>query len=165
VNSYKQAKREDAKKRGLCQNCLCRPVVMQRRTCRDCLMSRNISEAFKFDRSRKLSGITELRGSCYVDQFNDDVRRDWIDLIKAKWTGQCFYTGLPIEIGSTAGIDHMLPVSRAKVFGPQKVFHPDNLVWADKRINILKGDMTPGEFYAWLGGIAQSDEFGGRKLP
>jgi hypothetical protein len=44
----------------------------------------------------------------------------------------------------------MLPVSRAACFGPGKVFHPDNLVWTDKRINMLKSDMTADEFYVWL---------------
>lgn len=145
-----KAKRENAKKRGLCTNCLVRPVVMRRTHCSDCLMNRLISEAFKFDRQRKFEGMTERRGTCYVDQFSKHTRKHWIEIVKAKWTGKCFYSGLLIEIGSTAGLDHMLPVSRVASFGPLKVFHPDNLVWTAKGINRLKGDMTADEFHVWL---------------
>ncbi len=109
-----------------------------------------IRENFKFDRKRNRNGATKARGTCYVDQFEQSVRRIWIDQIIAKWTGKCHYTGLEIEIGSTAGIDHMLPVSRACVFGPTKVYHPDNLVWCHKSINLLKGDRTADEFAYWL---------------
>jgi hypothetical protein len=146
----RQTQRTRARKLGVCQSCLKRPAVIQRKTCRDCLIKRNIHEAFKFDRARKLENITQLRGTCYVDQFRPAVRREWVNQIKNKWTGYCYYSGLPIEIGSTAGLDHMLPVSRAAAFGPAKVYHPDNLAWVDKRINRLKGDMTADEFYVWL---------------
>lgn len=146
----RRARRENAKKQGLCGNCLVKPAVMRRTHCGDCLMNRLISEAFKFDRQRKFEGMTERRGTCYVDQFSSHVRKQWIEIVKAKWTGRCFYSGLPIEIGSTAGLDHMFPVSRAASFGPSKVFHPDNLVWTAKGINRLKGDMTADEFHVWL---------------
>lgn len=109
-----------------------------------------VRESFKFDRRRKMPGSTAARGSCYVDQFSPDVRKNWTNQVIAKWTGLCFYTGLPIEIGSTAGLDHKLPVARATVFGPSRVFHPDNLVWVHKSVNILKGEMTADEFAMWL---------------
>lgn len=124
--------------------------MIQRLTCRECLMDKQIYESFKFDRARKLKGVTQARSTCYVDQFAPELRRAWVESIKARWTGYCFYSGLPIEIGSTAGLDHMLPVSRASVFGPSRVFHPENLVWTDKKINVLKGEMTADEFYVWL---------------
>lgn len=146
----KMEARRLAMARGLCMRCMCRPCVIQRKHCRDCLMDRLIAEAFKQDRRGKMPGSTRERGTCYVDQFRPSVRRKWLDEVKSKWNGACFYSGLPIEVGSTAGLDHMLPYSRAHVFGPGKVFHPDNLVWVDKRINILKGAMTAHEFFAWL---------------
>jgi hypothetical protein len=146
----KRVKREEARKAGICIQCLSSPSLIQRFCCRECLMSRIIGESFKFDRKRKMKGLTELRGTCYVDQFGQANRKKWIEAVKAKWTGFCYYSGLPIEIGSTAGLDHMLPVSRAAVFGPSKVFHPDNLVWTDRRINMLKSDMTADEFHFWL---------------
>lgn len=143
-------RREDARSRGICIRCLSNPILFQRLHCRTCLMEQIIRESFKFDRKRSLKGSTQHRGSCYVEQFNLKNRKQWIEQIKSKWNNHCFYSGLPIEIGSTAGLNFMLPVFRAHVFGPDRVFHPDNLVWVDKRINLLKANMTADEFYIWL---------------
>jgi hypothetical protein len=147
---YSKKRRDCCKQLGMCTKCYKRPALVQRKQCAECQMDSVIQEAFKFDRRRKMPGSTAKRGSCYVDQFCIAVRKQWRDDIKNKWTGKCFYTGLQIEIGATAGLDHMLPVSRASAFGPAKVFHPDNLVWCHSSVNILKGDMTADEFYVWL---------------
>jgi 5-methylcytosine-specific restriction endonuclease McrA len=109
-----------------------------------------IKEAFKFDRRRKMPGSTQGRGTCYVEQYRPENRKAFNDAIMNSWDGKCFYTGLPIELGSTAGLDHKLPVSRAATLGPDRVFHPDNLVWCHKSVNMLKGDMTADEFAVWL---------------
>jgi 5-methylcytosine-specific restriction endonuclease McrA len=147
---WRKDRRAQLKSAGVCSKCWQRPALIGRVQCAQCQMDSLIRENFKFDRKRNRNGATKARGTCYVDQFAQSVRRTWIDQIIAKWTGKCHYTGLEIEIGSTAGIDHMLPVSRACVFGPSKVYHPDNLVWCHKSINLLKGDRTADEFAYWL---------------
>lgn len=147
---YSRTKRAEAKAIGLCANCRHSPALLQRTQCASCQMASLIKEAFKYDRKRATRGSAKARGSCYVEQFSLGIRREWVSQIKEKWTGKCFYTGLDIEIGSTAGLDHMIPVSRASVFGPSRVFHPDNLVWCNRGINILKGDRTADEFLWWL---------------
>jgi 5-methylcytosine-specific restriction endonuclease McrA len=147
---WRKDRRAQLKSAGVCSKCWQRPALIGRVQCAQCQMDSLIREKFKFDRKRNRNGATKARGTCYVDQFAQSVRRTWIDQIIAKWTGKCHYTGLEIEIGSTAGIDHMLPVSRACVFGPSKVYHPDNLVWCHKSINLLKGDRTADEFAYWL---------------
>lgn len=147
---YSRAKRAEAKAQGLCANCRHRPALIKRTQCGRCQMASIIKEAFKYDRARAAKGATIARGSCYVPQFTPEVRNDWVEQIMAKWTGRCHYTGLPIEIGSTASLDHSLPVSRAGTFGPNRAYHPDNLVWCHKAINVLKGDMTADEFKWWL---------------
>jgi 5-methylcytosine-specific restriction endonuclease McrA len=109
-----------------------------------------IREAFKYDRAKNAAGATAARGTCYVPQFNPSVRSDWVEKVMQKWTGKCHYTGLDIEIGSTASLDHCIPVSRAAVFGPSLVYSPENLVWCHKAVNTLKGEMTEDEFRWWL---------------
>jgi hypothetical protein len=148
--AYSKARRSAAKAAGMCQKCYGQPAIIGRVNCQLCQMRVIIRESFKYDRRRKMPGSTAARGSCYVDQFSASVRKTWTEQILQKWTGRCYYTGLLIEVGSTAGLDHKLPVSRAASFGPTKVFHPDNLVWVHKSVNILKGDMTADEFAVWL---------------
>lgn len=155
--NYKQKQRTEAKSQGLCAKCLARPRIIQRTQCVDCQISSLVREAFKFDRgatspeARAVSRArTANRGTCYVDQFYEAIRQEWINKIKGKYNGKCAYTGIPIEVGSTASIDHSIPVCRAHVFGPSKVWHPDNLVWCHKSVNYMKGQMTGDEFREWL---------------
>jgi len=116
------------------------------KTCRSCLMKQIVKESFKYDRKRKRLGSTRVRSSCYVDGYS----RQKVSEICAKFNGKCFYTGLPIEIGSTAGLDHAIPVSRARSWGEAAIYSADNLVWAHKAINYMKGDRTSDEFIQWL---------------
>lgn len=147
---WRRHRRQKLKTAGVCTKCWQRPALINRVQCKQCQMDSVIRESFKFDRKRNRNGATKARGTCYVEQFSPSVRRQWRNQIVAKWTGKCHYTGLAIEIGATAGLDHMLPISRAHVFGPCKVYHPDNLVWCHKSINLLKGDRTADEFSDWL---------------
>jgi len=147
---WRRDRRAQLKAAGICTKCWRRPALIARVQCEQCQMDSLIRQNLRFDRKRKLKGATKARGTCYVEQFAPSVRKAWIDQVKAKWTGKCHYTGIEIEIGSTAGLDHMLPVSRASTFGPSKVYHPDNLVWCHKKINLLKGDQTADEFAYWL---------------
>lgn len=143
-------RRQKAKQQGLCSNCFSRPALFQRQRCQLCQMKAIIKEAFKFDRGRQMLGSTNARGSCYVPQYNPLVRREWTAEIIGKWDSRCFYTGLQIEIGSTAGLNFKLPASRADEFGPSIVFHPQNLVWCHQGIALLKGNMTATKFKSWL---------------
>jgi len=143
-------RRTKLKSAGICIKCCHRSALIGRVQCNQCQMASIIRENFKFDRKRSRTNATKARGTCYVEQFAPNIRRLWIDQIIAKWSGMCYYTGLQIEIGSTAGLDHMLPVSRASIFGPNKVYNPNNMVWCHKSINVLKADRTPDEFAYWL---------------
>ncbi len=147
---YSRRRRAESKAKGLCVKCHQRPALIKRTQCHRCQMGSLIREAMKYDRAKAASGSTKARGTCYVAQFSQEIRKDWVEQVIGRWNGLCSYTGLAIEIGSTASLDHVLPISRAAVFGPSKVYHPDNLVWCHKSINILKGDMTAEEFKLWL---------------
>jgi len=148
--AYSRAKRSDAKAKGICVKCRHRPALIKRTQCTHCQMGSIIREAFKYDRAKNAAGATAARGTCYVPQFSLEVRAKWVEQVIGKWTGFCCYTGLPIEIGATASLDHCIPISRAGTFGPGKVYSPENLVWCHKAINVLKGDMTADEFKWWL---------------
>lgn len=149
-NKARQEKRKQAIAAGFCQDCTIRPATLRRRSCEQCLMKAIIKGAFKFQRGRANKEATAARGGCYVDQFRPNIRSQWCNEILSRYNGKCFYTGIDISVGSTAGLDHMIPVSRVLTYGPAKVFCPENLVWCHKSINLLKGEMTAGEFMAWL---------------
>jgi hypothetical protein len=109
-----------------------------------------IQESFKFDRRRNMPESTAKRGTCYVEQFPPAQRKEIVAAIMAKFNGRCFYTGLPIELGATASLDHKLPVSKAGVYGSARVFSVENMEWCHRAFNNLKGNMTAEEFRAWL---------------
>jgi len=148
--NYARKRRAESRATGRCIKCNKQPAMLQRTQCSECQMDSIIRESFKFDRRRLIPGATAIRKTCYVDQFKPKLRKEWLQIIKGKFNNKCFYTGLSIEIGSTAGLDHVIPVSRAAIFGPSRVFHPDNLVWCHDSINKLKGDKTGHEFAIWL---------------
>jgi 5-methylcytosine-specific restriction endonuclease McrA len=56
--------------------------------------------------------------------------------------GKCFYTGLPITIGTDASLDHIVPKSRG---GKDEI---GNLVWCLYRANMLKTDLLYSELVA-----------------
>ena len=148
--AYSRAKRAQAKAAGLCVNCRRRPALIKRTQCDRCTIVSVMKEAMKYDRSKRKKASSQARGTCYVPYYSQDLRESWNQQVIEKWTGRCSYSGIPIELGSTAVLDHKIPVARADVFGPAKVYHPDNLVWCHKAINMLKGDMTADEFASWL---------------
>lgn len=59
---------------------------------------------------------------------------------------KCYYTGLPIDLGKNASLDHIFPSSTH----PEKRADIENLVWVDKRINYLKSSMQPKMFYEFM---------------
>lgn len=73
-------------------------------------------------------------------------RSQWM-LLRDKWEAQghcCPYSGLPIVLGQTAHLDHIIP--RAK--GGQDTI--DNLQWTHEWINKMKSDLMPDEFVSML---------------
>lgn len=55
---------------------------------------------------------------------------------------RCAFTGKTLIPGDNACIDHLTPRS----IDPEKESDIDNVVWCDKRINLMKGNMTYKEF-------------------
>lgn len=55
---------------------------------------------------------------------------------------KCFYTGIDIVPGLNACVDHVIPKSKNK----NLIDDLDNLVWCDKRINIMKSNLSINEF-------------------
>ena len=121
-----------------------------RTLCEKCTMEKIISECFKYDRYRDKPKSTHSRDSCYVEQFNKDDRRRIIDKIVATYNGKCYYTGLPIKIGSTAWLVLKIPRQRINEYGPAQVFCSTNFCWCHKSIPGLKGIKTDAEFRTWL---------------
>jgi hypothetical protein len=144
--AYTKARRAKARLEGFCPNCQHRPTLPHRKHCAQCLCRAQVKEAFKRDRKR--TGIASRAGiSCYCDGYCTA----WISEVVERFDGKCFYTGWDIELGSTAAVDHKIPVSRiGRGWSSAVVQHPDNLVWAHKAVNVMKADMTDGEFLQWL---------------
>ena len=113
-------------------------------------MEQIIREAFKYDYNRAKPQSTLARGSCYVEQFKRDDRRRIIDEIVSRFNGKCHYTGIPIEIGSTAGLVLKIPRQYIDVYGPDQVFCSTNFCWCHKSVHGLKGSKTDAEFRTWL---------------
>jgi hypothetical protein len=147
---HARKKRQSSRDAGLCLNCHRRSRILQRTQCEHCTMLSIIQGAFKYDRRREMPNASAMRGSCYVEQYAPDKRREVSRAIMAKFNGRCFYTGLPIELGATASLDHKLPVSKAGVYGSARVFSVENMEWCHRAFNNLKGNMTAEEFRAWL---------------
>lgn len=76
-------------------------------------------------------------------QFTGSVEN--YKLIKEKLEQQnylCKYSNKKIILGVNASLDHILPKSRY----PEKEKDPNNLVWVDTHINIMKNNMSYEEF-------------------
>ena len=59
------------------------------------------------------------------------------------WGNRCNYTGKRIAIGREASPDHALPSSKY----PDLRHDLDNIVWCDSQANLIKRDLTDGEFF------------------
>lgn len=149
VRECQARRRASAKALGLCS---CGgTVVPGRKSCRRCLMEAMVKQAFMHPAFRR--GGSSRRGlskhyenGCFVDSYSTEHVRAVCD----RFDGRCFYSGLPIDIGSTAGLDHNIPVSRVSAWGEAVVYAPENLVWCHQGMNYLKRDMTGDEFRQWL---------------
>lgn len=65
--------------------------------------------------------------------------------------GKCFYTRLPLTIGSGASIDHRIPKSRG---GKDEL---SNLVWCDYRVNMMKTDLLHSELISLCKSVVDTE--------
>ena len=63
-----------------------------------------------------------------------------------KQSYRCPYSGLPLEVGGNASIDHII----AKSVRPDLRYEPSNLQWVDVDVNRMKSDKTHEEFIALI---------------
>lgn len=55
---------------------------------------------------------------------------------------KCFFTGIDLIPGKNASLDHLIPRS----IQPSLINDVSNVVWCDKRINSMKGDLQYSDF-------------------
>src|SRR5258707_9097949 len=118
ARAYMTKMRDVAIGSGRCTNCMRRPAEPGIRRCRWCI-ARHV-------------GYVTLGDSTRVDEL--------LALYEAQ-RGRCAVTGLPIEIGVTASLDHVVPRSRGGTHDP------NNLRWVLKVVNLAKHAMTDDEFF------------------
>ena len=114
---YGKKRRAKCKENGLCERCGKSAVIKGITNCRGCIL-------------RKLA-------SRHLGSSERWLELD--DLWKSQG-GKCAYTGVAIDVGRGASIEHLVPTSKQ---GPSDI---NNLRWVDRRVNIMKGDMSLYEF-------------------
>jgi hypothetical protein len=67
----------------------------------------------------------------------DDLKRVYV-----AQKGQCYYTGLPLVIGSVDRID------------VERGYYPDNIIMCERYVNVFRGDMSRTDFIALCTRIA-----------
>ena len=68
-------------------------------------------------------------------------RKNW-EAVLGLFTGQCAVSGLPIEIGKNAHLDHRLPKSTH----PELIADLTNLQWVHRDVNYAKRNLHPQLF-------------------
>ncbi len=96
-------------------------------------------------KGKSSSGIA-LRG-VELDLLTSQLHRKLLDS-----NYRCFFTNIPIELNSTASIDHLNPSSKY----PELQSEIDNLVWCHIAINRMKNNMELEDFYFLLQQIKSS---------
>jgi len=59
---------------------------------------------------------------------------------------KCYYSNIPLVIGENLSLDHIYPSS----LHPELLTESSNMVFVDKRINNLKSNMSPKDFYNFM---------------
>jgi hypothetical protein len=110
----------------LCINC-CTPVVGNIQTCKICTLKAHM---------RKATGSSV----------------GWENLLKIfeKQDGRCCYTGVVLELGVNASVDHAIPRTH-KDFPGDADF--TNLVWTTREVNRFKSTLTSAELKEYCAGI------------
>ncbi len=125
--------RENGKKRraerraaGLCLNCGKIPHLPGTYACEVCYLKTQANVNFG----------TTAEWEFLLKIFNDAGRR-------------CVYSGLPIEFGTTATLDHRVPLTRGGSLGPE------NVQWIHAMVNQMKWNYLEDEFLKMAAKIAE----------
>lgn len=158
ILSSRYALRTEKKLRGECLSCD-KPAVIGRVHCELCasklckqrakLRQERINAGFCVKCGNKQSGKSGMCSKCYAKEVSfrcfdsNKYFQELIDLMHSQ-KNTCPYTGLKIELGDNASLDHKTPVSRG---GENSL---DNMQWVylDRKmdINRMKWDLTDQEF-------------------
>ena len=116
--------------KGLCANCNA-PPREGKTTCQRC--------ADKYKDYQKEYQKTYRRNNA----IERCAKRHGIDpSLLPEFTGVCALSGLPISLGDTAHLDHILPKSKH----PELATDPNNLQWLHRDVNMMKRDINPQLF-------------------
>jgi len=86
-----------------------------------------------------------------LEKYKFDLNQQNLLFVKLeKQNFECFYTGVKLTPGTNCSIDHIEPRSKNG-----KINDPDNCVWVDRKINMIKNNMNHIEFVDLCKQIAQ----------
>ena len=152
---YSKDKRIIALNNGTCSILGCSNPLFTKAVCKSCLENNHKQQGQRVERLRaaglcfvcgKL--IATPCGRCekcqlkYLARFYLGDRKQW-EILKElykKQNGRCAYTNIPITIGNTASIDHIVPKSK----GGQNII--SNYQWTHCWINLAKKTTIHEEF-------------------
>lgn len=165
-------KHENRQKAGVCIQCGITPPVAARQSCEECL-ARMRANAKRIHQNRRAAGLCIYCGTvAMVRRFNIRLKtqanpetcetcylkavarrhlgnsRHW-NLLKEKWEAQnqrCPYTGILLELGYNASLDHIKPAQRFPLIKNEI----SNLEWVHDNINSYKSSLTKDEFIALM---------------
>lgn len=104
--------------KGMCRNCK-NPHLKNQKTCTRCYL--------------KIFSQNRLGNRKHWEAL-------WNKLMQQEF--KCYLTGIDLELGDNASIDHVVPLS----LGKNKADDLDNIKWCEKRINRMKNDFLLEEF-------------------
>lgn len=86
---------------------------------------------------------------CYLQRLSNIVlgtRNRWEEILDLfnRQDGKCAYSGVPIEIGTTASIDHIIPCYANSYQGKRTTI--ENLQWVNLEVNYMKRDLSEQQF-------------------
>lgn len=114
-----RAKQKRSLDAGKCRSCHRQPRYSKLTTCLECSYKRF---------ARQHLGSSERWGE--------------LRSLLSKQKNRCAYTGLPIDIGQNASIEHVQPVSKC----PRRKTDVTNLKWVHREVNSMKRDMSLHDF-------------------
>ena len=79
----------------------------------------------------------KLRAKKYL---GDEKRWEELKKLYDKQNGKCCYSGLPLELGATAHLDHTIPKAKG---GKNEI---SNFHWTHVKVNFMKGSLDEKEF-------------------
>lgn len=104
--------------------------------CRDCSEPIMHSQT-AFCRAHYIRKMVGSNLKCPAHELAQEMDQRWTEQ-----GGVCKYSGRILTLGVNASIDHIMP----RVRFPEIARSPENLAWADREVNRMKGEMTDKEF-------------------